>query len=124
MKISSINFYLQTIDGQNTANAFIKAVEDGRLICVIKSVSKSGMSRNVTFKEIENLSGQPCIFPLDHFLNAMGYPYARNGEGITLKGCGMDLIFKAIYDVLDELRRNGFNVPQNYPTLANNYIRL
>ena len=34
-------------------NAYIKAIKEGRMICVISSVSRSGMSRNIRFSSCE-----------------------------------------------------------------------
>lgn len=61
--------------------------------CVLRSVSSSGMSRNIDFYAIKNdqpiwLSGYICA--------AMDWKRGKD-RGITIKGCGMDMGFHAVY---------------------------
>ena len=51
-RISKLNYYT-TENFINDAKAYIKAIEQNRMLCVIGSVSNSGMSRTMKFSSCE-----------------------------------------------------------------------
>jgi len=84
---------------------YVKAVRDGRLFCVIHSVSSSGMSRNMSFFECAKYSqkmnnGQNHgILNFHGLFRALGYTPAAK-EGFRIGGCGMNMVFAVNYDIM------------------------
>lgn len=64
-----------------------------RVYCVLRSVSRSGMSRTIDFYAIKD--NQP-IWLSGHMAAAMGWTRAKD-RGIIIGGCGMDMGFHAVY---------------------------
>jgi hypothetical protein len=84
----------QAID--SLKNIFNLMPEDKRVIyCVLRSVSKSGMSRVIDFYTIENNRPQ---YLSGLIKMALGYRMAKNG-GLVIGGCGMDMGFHVVYTV-------------------------
>lgn len=116
--------YLTTEAGKANAERFLKALKERRILAVIKSVSSTGMSRQVAFREISTTAeGNTHILQFDYFLNCLGYPYGKQG-GIIVRGCGMDMIFNTLYNVCSTLKEAGFNVPEDFPRLADSYLTV
>lgn len=94
------------------AQAYIKAIKDGRMICNIASVSKSGMSRTIKFLSCEkNTGGSRPYWWRNYFglFKAMGYSEARSKDHyFSISGCGMDMIFHTNYTIIHRLHRLGF----------------
>lgn len=107
--ISKISHYTHE-DFVRDANIYLKAIKEGRMLCVIKSVSKSGMSRVIAFHSCQkhqtsnfhNYRQYNCLF------EAMGYKESKNSNGFTVHGCGMDMIFHTNYTIIHKLHRLGF----------------
>jgi len=90
---------------------YIKAIKEGRMICNIKSVAPSGMSRNIKFLSCEKndkrknfwYSNYNCLF------DVLGFTKARSNDFyFTIHGCGMDMIFDTNYRIIHNLYRLGF----------------
>jgi hypothetical protein len=88
--------------------------EEKRVIyCVLRSVSKSGMSRVIDFYTIENdkpqyLSGLISM--------ALSYRMAKNG-GLVVGGCGMDMGFHVVYTVASVIYggdRGGYEIKSEW----------
>ena len=103
---------------------WISAVKENRLMCSIKSVSRSGMSRVFYYFELSrHESGRHSICQFYAFLKAMGYTQSRSHDfAITVIGCGMDMNFNTNYNIIHRLARLGFisdaecdNLAQNTP---------
>jgi hypothetical protein len=94
----------------NDANAYISAITEGRMINVIGSVAKSGMSRSIKFTSCEvGNNGRYYQRNYIQFFSALGYREARNGYGyFTVGGCGMDMIFHTNYTIIHRLFNLGF----------------
>jgi hypothetical protein len=86
----------------NCAKDYIAAIRQKRMICVIRSVSKSGMSRVLKFHSFE----KPYIRNYYSLFIALGYRKVDNGFRIS--GCGMDMIFHTNYSIIHDLCRLGF----------------
>ena len=79
---------------------YVKAIKDGRVICSIGSVSRSGMSRTIKFLECSKSQTQPRYFYLNFFsfFRMLGYTETRARDHyFTISGCGMDMIFHTNY---------------------------
>lgn len=70
---------------------------------IIRSVSRSGMSRTMDFysPDLSWLSG--------YIAAACGYSRTRDGA-LRVKGCGMDMAFSVVYDLGRALWPDGFGV--------------
>ena len=73
-----------------------------RVYCVLRSVSKSGMSRAIDFYAIKD--NQP-IWLSGHMAAAMGWKRSKD-RGLTITGCGMDMGFHAVYSLARTLWPN------------------
>lgn len=92
------------------AVGYLKAVEQRRIYCIIRSVSKSGMSRIMDFGEFSiNKTkfghGNYCTFY--SFLGALGYNYLKDRDGYRISGCGMDMVFHTNYSIVHNLESIG-----------------
>lgn len=88
------------------ADRYIRAISDRSMICVINSVSSSGMSRNISFYHLQkngykefNVLNFNCLF------KSLGYTYINNGFRIS--GCGMNMIFHTNYTNIHNFLRLG-----------------
>ena len=93
------------------AEAYINASRTGSLCCVVKSVSKSGMSRKLLFFSVDQSSEGNCSpYYYGYFLELLGYKASRNNSDscITVNGCGMDMVFYTHYRVINTLYDFGF----------------
>jgi len=94
----------------NDANRYLLAIEQGRMINSIGSVSASGMSRNIKFLSCEKHSNEDryqyynfyCLFV------ALGFRKAKKDHYFNINGCGMDMIFHTNYTIVHDLFRLGF----------------
>ena len=88
---------------------FIEATKNGTLMCIINSVSASGMSRVMNFYSCEKTkSGSYFYRQYWGLCKALGYTVSRNGNGFTIRGCGMNMVFHTHYTIIHELHRLGF----------------
>ena len=93
------------------ASNYINASKNGSLCCIVKSVSKSGMSRKLLFFSVDQNSEGDCMpYYYGYFLELLGYKSSRNYSDscITVQGCGMDMIFYTNYKVINQLFEFGF----------------
>ena len=90
------------------AERYIKAIKEGRMNCIIKSVSSSGMSRVIKFTAIEKGKTQYNYQNFWSLFNSLGFTESRNQNGFTISGCGMDMIFHTNYTIIHRLHRLGF----------------
>lgn len=94
------------------AKRYIKAVKEGRLICSIDSVSRSGMSRTLKFVEMAKCK-KPFYKPYAmlnfyNFFLMLEYTPARDSGYFRISGCGMDMVFHTNYSIIRTLYRLGF----------------
>ena len=95
---------------------YIEAIQEGRMVCVIHSVAKSGMSRVMSFHSCEQIQYQQladntidfhyrqynCLFI------ALGHTESKCRNGFRIGGCGMNMIFATNYNIIHNLHRLGF----------------
>jgi len=80
------------------AQRYVKAIKEGRVICSIGSVSRSGMSRTIKFLECAKSTNRYFYMNFFAFFKALGYTEARAKDHyFTISGCGMDMIFHTNY---------------------------
>lgn len=100
---------------------YIKAIKEGRIICNIDSVSRSGMSRTIKFLECTKRQqpNQYTYYNFFAFFKVMGWQVAgRYKDYFRIHGCGMDMIFHTNYTNIHRLHRLGFITKQQCRSLA------
>jgi hypothetical protein len=104
---------------------YISAIKQGRIICNIESVSRSGMSRNIKFLECAKTRSGFRYLQFWSFFKALGFtetPSRNNGWGrsetFRIHGCGMDMIFHTNYTIIHKLHRLGFMTKKECDKLA------
>lgn len=76
---------------------------------VLRSVSRSGMSRKISCFVVGE-SQEPMNITR-HVHHVTGYPLSRTGEhAVSVSGCGMDMGFALVYDLSYRLFPEGFAV--------------
>ena len=115
--IKKLNYYDASQLAQDI-KTYIKAIKERRMLCIIESVSASGMSRVIKFNSCEmgkdgaNYRQYSCLFI------AMGYTPAKNSDGFRINGCGMDMVFSTNYNLMHDFKRLGFITPEECGNLA------
>ena len=91
------------------AERYIKAIKDRRMMCNIESVSRSGMSRNMRFFEMDGSKKDKFrVYNFYAFFLSMGYQKVNDSDSFRIHGCGMDMIFHTNYTIIHRLQRLGF----------------
>ena len=83
----------------SNAVRWIKAIKDGRMFCVVKSVSNSGMSRIFKYMECAKTRHGYSYLQFYSFFKAIGLNPKNYGE-IRVSGCGMDMNFATNYNII------------------------
>lgn len=90
------------------ARKWISAIKTGSMLCIIKSVSSSGMSRNMAFNSCEKTKTGCYYRQYLRFLEAIGQRVNYVKYVIVVSGCGMDMVFHTNYTIIHQLHRMGF----------------
>lgn len=99
--------------------AYISAINSGRMCCIIDSVARSGMSRKIGFKSCEMYNdGRASYRNYFAFFVAMGYTKPKNSDYFTIGGCGMDMVFHTNYTIIHRLHRLGLISKEDCEYLA------
>jgi hypothetical protein len=85
----------------NCAKDYISAIRQQRMICIIKSVSKSGMSRVLNFHSFQK------TYVRNYYSLFIAVGYKKVDNGFRISGCGMDMIFHTNYTIIHKLHRLG-----------------
>lgn len=105
------------------AQDYILAIKERRMLCVIHSVSSSGMSRTLSFYSCESNKYKSADGEGYHYRNyrslfkSLGYSEAKNG-GFTIRGCGMDMVFHTNYSICSTLRHVGLLTAEEFGKLS------
>lgn len=89
------------------AKRWINAIDSGRMICFIVSVSKFGTSRKMKFLECSQPKGGKHYF----YFNFIWF-LRKSGESIkddcvNVSSCGMDMVFAVNRDIIRKLEKIG-----------------
>ena len=93
------------------AKQYIKAINQNKMFCIIKSVSSSGMSRQIAFFSTEQNKNTHRFYQSNYrfLFDKLGYKESKNNWGYyTINGCGMDMIFHTNYSIIRKLHSLGF----------------
>ena len=88
---------------ESDARTYIAAIREGRMMCSIPSVSKSGMSRVIAFYSCELATNGYFYRNYRTFFTALGYTESRSEKGFTIGGCGMNMVFHTNYSIMGNL---------------------
>ena len=105
-RITKESYYSET-DFVNDAKAYIAAVKSGRILYTITSVSKSGMSRNISVKSFEGKMTEGYYRNYIGFFRALGYKIDFFGS-VKIPRCGMNMLFATNNSIIHSLHRMGF----------------
>lgn len=115
--ISKVKYY-SVENFINDATDYINAIKERRMLCVIHSVSNSGISRNLSFSSCEqSKDGKFYYRNYNCLFLALGYKYAKN-NGFKINGCGMDMIFSTNYNNIHDFERIGLITNEECKVLA------
>ena len=95
---------IEYFDFYDNAQRYIKAIKQGRMICSIDTVSRSGMSRTLKFMEFQKSN----IYNFHAFFIALKFNQVKNSDYFRVYGCGMDMVFHTNYSIIHRLYRLGF----------------
>lgn len=62
---------------------------------IVRSVSRSGMSRRIDFYAIDPTDARP-VFLTGYISTLLGMPWKDKRDGLSVSGCGMDMIFHVV----------------------------
>lgn len=86
---------------------------------IIRSVSRSGMSRRIDFYVFKTEKGHVEPYYLTGYMDGLGIvKLSRNRQGGRVDGCGMDMAFHCVYSLARALWRDG--VPCMGPSCLSN----
>lgn len=81
------------------------------LHAIIRQVSNSGMSRNISFKLINNNNE---VYDLSYQIaKVLEYPFNDKYHAVKVKGCGMDMAFHVTYNISNMLFNDGYQIKSN-----------
>lgn len=125
-KTDKVAEFLKSEDGQRNAKRFIKALKEGRIVCGVKHVSSSGMSRVISVCEVAKPQGAKrfYMYQFNWFIHQLGWTYVDSYSAIRVGGCGMDMVFHLLYSVCGTLQYNGFKLPERWQVLCDDYMKV
>lgn len=87
-----------------SANMLASAINEGRIVATVKSVSQSGMSRKIKFAAIVN----NMLRPITHHICGLYGNKMTEDDCIRVRGCGMNMIFHTLDYVAARLTEEGY----------------
>lgn len=95
-------------------------IKEGRVICSVVSVSKSGMNRKLKFLSCEPSKYKDEVMhyyrQYNSMLECLGYKV--KDYSITVNGCGMNIIFHTNYSIMHNFKRMGIITDEQCSSLA------
>lgn len=74
---------------------------------IIRNVSSSGMTRNISFK----ITDKDNILDVSyHIARALKYPFNDKKHAIKITGCGMDMAFHVVHNLSHVLYGTGYKL--------------
>ena len=84
--------------------------EDMTIHSIIRTVSNSGESRNISFK----ITDKDNILDLSyHIAKALQYPFNEKYHAVKVSGSGMDMAFYVVHNLSHVLFNNGYKLKSN-----------
>lgn len=92
----------------NDALTYIKAIQEHRMLCIIKNVSPSGMSSVIKFNSCERSKVNFYYRQYWNLFKTLGYQEVKDKESFRIHDCGVDTIFNTNYNIIHKLKYYGF----------------
>lgn len=91
-----------TIELQNAKDKLIGLLsETDTIYTILRSVSKSGLTRSIGFYIVDN---NKEIININYYIKVLlGYKFNKAHDGLRIEGCGMDMGFHVVHTLLREL---------------------
>jgi len=116
---NDISEYYSLEDFVEDAVSYIKAIKSGRMLCIIHSVSNSGMSRVLSFKACEKSKTGYNYRQFAFMFKVLGYTETKKySSQFRVSGCGMDMVFHTNYSIIHDLYRMGLINKKECSTLS------
>ena len=98
---------------QEARQRLLEWIKEGDTVyTVLRSCSRTGMTRVIDLVIIRE--GQP-IYPAYNAAIVLGWKYDKDGHGIKVSGCGMDMGFHLVYTLSYVLfNKNGYALQQRW----------
>lgn len=116
-QISKMQYYSEETF-LSDAKAYIEAIKNGSMLCIIHSVAKSGMSRALKFHSCANNGERYNYRQYTNLFEALGYKEKARTGAFTVNGCGMDMIFHTNYTNIYEFKKMGLITKEECEHLA------
>jgi len=82
-------------------NAISLLSKTDRIYCILRSVTKSGTCRSISFHVVDNNKN---ILNINYYISViLGYKFNKAYDGLRIEGCGMDMGFHVVNSLLREL---------------------
>jgi hypothetical protein len=82
-------------------NAISLLSKTDRIYCILRSVTKSGTCRSISFHVVDNNKN---ILNINYYISVIvGYKFNKARDGLVVKGCNMDMGFHVVHTLLREL---------------------
>lgn len=111
--IGKISYY-EIVDFERDVNDYIKAIKERSMLCVIKSVAKSGMSRVLSFHSYQGGYYRQYY----SLFTVLGFKESACRNGFRISGCGMDMVFHTNYTIMHKLCSLGYITKEECDVLA------
>ena len=96
---------LESKESIETLKEYLK--KDMTIHSIIRSVSNSGMTRNISFK----ITDKDNILDLSyHIAKALQYPFNDKKHAVKVSGCGMDMAFHVVHNLSHILYGTGYKL--------------
>lgn len=96
---------LESKESIKTLKEYLK--KDMTIHSIIRTVSSSGMTRNISFK----ITDKDNILDLSyHIAKALKYPFNDKHHAIKITGCGMDMAFHVVHNLSHALYGTGYKL--------------
>jgi len=79
---------------------------------VLRSVSRSGMSREIGV--LKQRADGGFWYPNYAAATVLGYRLNKHGDGLKVSGCGMDMGFHVVYSLSQALFGDGYALKQSW----------
>ena len=99
------------MDKKQAVQEVKKLVKKGDIIyCILDHVSQSGMMRHISFFVIKKNTPIRLNWYISHILD---YKLTKE-KSLKVSGCGMDMGFSVVYNLSQELFKNGYHVKHSW----------
>jgi methyltransferase-like protein len=77
------------------------------IYCIIRHVSKSGMTRHIAFFDIKD---NQTSFLNTRIADLLGYKMNKHHDALVVGGCGMDMAFSVVNNLQETMNSTSFAV--------------